>query len=853
MRGAEDAASPIDFEYAKQHDFPSPPDLPDDPYRFYVDVWERTVTQIMDSGLRDSALHGADTCTRKQVIAQVKWCPLDVDPEDRIQNPRAGNSQATITLLSKAIEPDPCDPCAKQINVDSQVGNYLFRLEVHAVKGPHDSPTEITLKWSTENGAIQVPLLKDSEGNDISPPSHFLSGKWSFEFFDETSERHLGVHLADNGWIPTQGVLSKTFEKPSDESSQPNTFVRRWDGFCTLTKNGSWGVTTQHGTDEGDSFVSTDGDKFTINLSSLGIVLELKDAIVAGDYWIAEVREAEHSADTLLLDHEPPQGIQHAYLTLATASGETLDPNPEVDRKYAFPPLTQMTHFFYAGGDGQEAIPDATLPQPLCVGVANGEWPVEGAKVKFEIITSDGSGTLTLPGEGAESASNEQTDYTDTTGLVKCNWTLGPLNSSAPMVKVTLLDPNQESDTPISHPPLFFYANLSKASDVYYDPSEKSDCWNDVNNGDGSLPKPLPPFNVQHAIDDIVDHLQGLPDQFVDVAGDTMTGMLAIQNKLIVDTKIGIGTSLDPSAKLSVIGGVHIGGESDPGNNNLLVEGDCTIGGNLTVQGTTTTVNTQEMTIEDNIITLNRYDGSSPNTRTSGIEVYRGSEAKAQITWNETEDRWEQGTVGQMVPISTGGQPLATGTIEFNNMPGGVEMATDWIDPKLGVGNLNVTLGKWLSTTQYEFSEMEYTSVSDLTFKTVVDATQGKFKIFATRSGSSSSKATRKVQWWAIIPSQELQKTDVGISISVEPSNFNVEGGDPETILLKATVLGVSDKSVIWTVREVNDKIDPYTIDSRDPIISFEPPLGVGSYIITATIYAYQSISTEVEGSWRWD
>jgi hypothetical protein len=36
---------------------------------------------------------------------------------------------------------------------------------------------------------------------------------------------------------------------------------------------------------------------------------------------------------------------------------------------------------------------------------------------------------------------------------------------------------------------------------------------------------------------------------------------------------VGIGTT-DPKAKLSINGGLHVGGDSDPGNNNLLVDGD---------------------------------------------------------------------------------------------------------------------------------------------------------------------------------------------------------------------------------------------------------------------------------------
>jgi hypothetical protein len=41
---------------------------------------------------------------------------------------------------------------------------------------------------------------------------------------------------------------------------------------------------------------------------------------------------------------------------------------------------------------------------------------------------------------------------------------------------------------------------------------------------------------------------------------------------LIVEGSVGIGT-IAPLSKLSINGGVHVGGDSDPGDNNLLVDG----------------------------------------------------------------------------------------------------------------------------------------------------------------------------------------------------------------------------------------------------------------------------------------
>ena len=70
----------------------------------------------------------------------------------------------------------------------------------------------------------------------------------------------------------------------------------------------------------------------------------------------------------------------------------------------------------------------------------------------------------------------------------------------------------------------------------------------------------------------------------------------------------------------------------DTGDNTGLVF----ITGDLTVQGNTTTVNTSNMTIEDNIIILNNGEsGYGVTQRTAGIEINRGTASSSEILWNE--------------------------------------------------------------------------------------------------------------------------------------------------------------------------------------------------------------------------
>jgi hypothetical protein len=65
-----------------------------------------------------------------------------------------------------------------------------------------------------------------------------------------------------------------------------------------------------------------------------------------------------------------------------------------------------------------------------------------------------------------------------------------------------------------------------------------------------------------------------------------------------------------------------------------------TVSGNLTVNGTTTTVNTETINLADNIITLNSNEAGAPS-QNGGIEIERGTSTNVTLRWNETNDVWE--------------------------------------------------------------------------------------------------------------------------------------------------------------------------------------------------------------------
>ncbi len=69
---------------------------------------------------------------------------------------------------------------------------------------------------------------------------------------------------------------------------------------------------------------------------------------------------------------------------------------------------------------------------------------------------------------------------------------------------------------------------------------------------------------------------------------------------------------------------------------------ELTILGDLTVTGTTTTVNSEETLILDPILTLNSGElGAGVTLDYSGIEIDRGSSLDVALRYNDISDRWE--------------------------------------------------------------------------------------------------------------------------------------------------------------------------------------------------------------------
>ncbi|ABV94283.1 hypothetical protein Dshi_2550 [Dinoroseobacter shibae DFL 12 = DSM 16493] len=351
------------FDLADQADFPGAPEAPEGAHRLYLDIWERSLTALEEPHLMDAALHGADTSTRKRVMTQVKLCPQDFDPEDPAQNPSIGEGRLDMRLRAGTASPDACEPCLDEIDVSGRVGNYAFRVEVHAVdRNAAGAPRRITLKWSRENGAEAAVIGQEPPG--------FQASDWIYEFYhaaseDSLSESHAGFHHPEviaAGFTPAVGALVEGY--PQGAPSAGFSLVRRWDGYVVLEKNGAiWEMATQtvdgesvpFGADRGQRLSTvlaeaqhghvSEGATILMSLDTMTLRLELADhQHLAGDYWIGTVREALHGVGDVIRQDATPDGLQHHYMCLADVAedGTFCLLNKDACKRFQFPPLTNL-------------------------------------------------------------------------------------------------------------------------------------------------------------------------------------------------------------------------------------------------------------------------------------------------------------------------------------------------------------------------------------------------------------------------------------------------------------------------------------------------------------------------------
>jgi hypothetical protein len=427
---------------AHQPDSPGA-DLPSAPgsYLAYLDVWQRHLTGLEDPEILEVALGGPDTCTRVKAVWQIKWvkvteagatCGSQVDAFARAIAPSTGR----LTARARPAADRTDDPCLLGPGAGyRRLENQLYRVEIHEV----DPQGVATFKWSRDNGSVVTAWIGQS-GNDLAVRSTgkdsvlaFTVGNW-VELTDDTHElAGLSGPLVKIVAVQGETITIDPGTAVVDFAAFPSRpKMRRWD-------MGASGALAVDVPDSNDGFIELED----------GVDVKFEPGTFrAGDYWLVPARTSTADVDWPFNESQLPQGIAHHYSRLAILSFDGNQYTSVSDCRKLFPAVTELTSLFYLGGDGQEGAPGQTLPQSLQVGVANGQWPVPGATVRFAV--TGGGGSLQT-----EVATLDV--LTDADGVARCDWKLGGVTQGQ-QVEARLLDSVQQS----VHLPVHFSASFSE-------------------------------------------------------------------------------------------------------------------------------------------------------------------------------------------------------------------------------------------------------------------------------------------------------------------------------------------------------------------------------------------------------
>ena len=119
--------------------------------------------------------------------------------------------------------------------------------------------------------------------------------------------------------------------------------------------------------------------------------------------------------------------------------------------------------------------------------------------------------------------------------------------------------------------------------------------------------------------------------------GAGLTGTVTSSGSLAVGAGDGIDVNADDVAVDNTV--VRTSGTQSIGGAKTFTD-DAVFGGNLTVNGTQTILNTETLTVDDNLIVLNNNESGTPSAD-AGIEVERGTSTNVKLQFDESADVWQ--------------------------------------------------------------------------------------------------------------------------------------------------------------------------------------------------------------------
>jgi hypothetical protein len=157
----------------------------------------------------------------------------------------------------------------------------------------------------------------------------------------------------------------------------------------------------------------------------------------------------------------------------------------------------------------------------------------------------------------------------------------------------------------------------------------------------------------------------------LDVTGTASFGDPVNVNATISTSSALFQVPLDVNSNADISGTLAVGASAQFGS-DVEIDGNLVIDGNLTVSGSTTYINTETVTIDDNIVLFNADQTGTPVVD-AGIEIERGDLANSSLFWDESEEEWAVSNGSANYAISLEGHTHVSSDItNFSNSVQGV-------------------------------------------------------------------------------------------------------------------------------------------------------------------------------------
>ena len=668
-------------------------------YLAYLDVWQRHITAIEDTNIREVGLNGPDTTTRTKTIWQVKLLPLENNAWETSQEWQKLTEKRDIFL---------------KVDDSSASGgeggwkNELCRVEIHK---PGTLGTA-TFKWSCNNASLVFPVTKVKENYiELEVTSRSISDSFQANQWVEITNDVRELQGEPGTLVRLTGEISgnriyfspdKVFNDSSDSETFPeghNLKVRAWD----------------HPSDSAAIITNSQ-----VILSENGFKLEFTGSseFTTGDYWLIPTRTVKVNNHNILWLFDgltpllqPPDGIKHHYCPLALLSYEKHEEDDnenftlEVkDLRSTFPSLSNcldktgdiMTgtleirdNLFVTGEDSKvgigtdtpetklDVVGKAKIADSLGIGTAA---PPDGLSVQgnFLLATTDGEVSI-----GTDTTQSQ--DTLAVKGNTEIDGTLKVTNNNNFVFATT--EDNKVgigTETPQAKLEVFGNAKVTESLGIATDIEENS------------------------------------TDKLAVTGNTNLDGKLKVTQDTFLattnDYNVGIGTQ-NPEAKLEVVGATKISGLTQ------IFDGDFQVNENALIA----TTSDSQVKIGNEVLNSTAKLAVKGNTNIDGNLQVTNNSNVVLATTNDNKIGIDTATPQQKLVINNG--KVGIGYNEPN------QTATLAIKDNLGIGTTQVESNQKLVVEgdTYFNGELEVT-------KNVSLATTNNSKVSIGRSQTSAAK-----------------------------------------------------------------------------------------------------------------